>query len=80
MGAYEEFLAAKAVHDPATGIDDPVLTPFMGIGSEVYGAVEMGRYGIWFELKPSYFVQAVRNVAAASPFAENDLMTMQGDE
>lgn len=59
---------------------DVVLTPFMGIGSEVYGAVEMGRYGIGFELKPSYFVQAVRNVAAASPFAENDLMTMQGDE
>lgn len=59
---------------------DVVLTPFMGIGSEVYGAVEMGRYGIGFELKPSYFVQAVRNVAAASPFAENDLMVMQGDE
>lgn len=47
---------------------DVVLTPFLGIGSEVYSAVEMGRKGIGFELKPSYFAQAVRNIAAlASP-------------
>lgn len=42
---------------------DVVLTPFLGIGSEVWGAVEMGRYGVGFELKPSYFRQAVRNLA-----------------
>jgi len=42
---------------------DVVLTPFLGIGSEVYSAVEMGRRGIGFELKPSYFAQAVRNIA-----------------
>ncbi len=42
---------------------DVVLTPFLGIGSEVYGAVEMGRKGIGFELKPSYFKQAVKNIA-----------------
>jgi DNA modification methylase len=41
---------------------DVVLTPFLGIGSEVYAAVEMGRRGIGFELKPSYFVQAKRNI------------------
>lgn len=41
-----------------------VLTPFLGIGSEVYAAVEMGRKGIGFELKPSYFAQAVKNIAA----------------
>lgn len=40
-----------------------VLTPFLGIGSEVYCAVEMGRKGIGIELKPSYFTQAVRNIA-----------------
>lgn len=43
---------------------DVVLTPFLGIGSEVYSAVEMGRYGVGFELKPSYFRQAVKNIAA----------------
>ena len=42
---------------------DVVLTPFLGIGSEVYAAVEMGRRGIGFELKPSYFKQAVKNIA-----------------
>lgn len=41
---------------------DVVLTPFLGIGSEVYAAVEMGRRAIGFELKPSYFAQAVKNL------------------
>lgn len=41
-----------------------VLTPFMGVGSEVYCAVRMGRYGIGAELKPSYYRQAERNLAA----------------
>lgn len=40
-----------------------VLTPFMGVGSEVYGAVKLGRYGIGAELKPSYYRQAVKNLA-----------------
>ena len=44
---------------------DIVLTPFLGIGSEVFGAVEMGRFGVGFELKPSYFTQAVRNLKTA---------------
>jgi hypothetical protein len=44
---------------------DVVLTPFLGIGSEVFGAVERGRRGIGFELKPSYFAQAVRNLKDA---------------
>jgi len=42
---------------------DFVLTPFLGIGSEVYAAVEMGRRGIGIELKPSYFAQARKNIA-----------------
>lgn len=40
---------------------DTVLTPFMGIGSEVYQALKMGRNGIGFELKKSYFDIAVKN-------------------
>jgi hypothetical protein len=40
---------------------DTVLTPFMGIGSEVYQAVKMGRKGLGFELKESYYQQAKKN-------------------
>jgi DNA modification methylase len=42
-----------------------VLTPFMGVGSEVYSAVINGRKGIGIELKSSYYKQAQRNLAAA---------------
>lgn len=42
-----------------------VLTPFMGVGSEVYSAVMAGRRGIGAELKASYYKQAVRNLEAA---------------
>jgi hypothetical protein len=41
---------------------DTVLTPFMGIGSEVYSAVKMNRIGIGFELKESYYNTAKRNM------------------
>jgi DNA modification methylase len=43
-----------------------VFTPYLGIGSEVYQAVNMNRRGIGFELKESYFDLAVRNVRAAA--------------
>jgi len=42
--------------------NDVVFTPFLGIGSEVYGAVELGRKGLGIELKSSYFNQAVKNL------------------
>ena len=42
-----------------------VLTPFMGVGSEVYGAVRAERRGIGIELKASYYAQALKNVRAA---------------
>jgi hypothetical protein len=41
---------------------DVVFTPFLGIGSEVYAAVEMGRRGVGVELKSSYYQQAVKNI------------------
>jgi hypothetical protein len=44
---------------------ETVFTPFMGVGSEVYGAVINGRKGVGVELKDSYFVQATRNMEAA---------------
>lgn len=45
---------------------DKVLTPFMGVGSEVYGPVSLGRKGIGIELKDSYFKQAVLNLKNCS--------------
>ena len=39
------------------------IVSFMGVGSEVYGAVRAGRRGVGCELKPSYFKQAVHNLA-----------------
>jgi DNA modification methylase len=42
-----------------------VLTPFMGVGSEIYAALQHGRRAVGIELKPSYFQQAIKNVASA---------------
>lgn len=40
-----------------------VLTPFMGVGSEVYSPVSLGRKAIGIELKDSYFKQAKINLS-----------------
>lgn len=45
---------------------EKVLTPFMGVGSEVYSAVQLGRKGIGIELKSSYYKQAVLNCRSAN--------------
>lgn len=45
---------------------ETVLTPFMGVGSEVYGAVINGRRGLGIELKASYYRQAVKNLRSIS--------------
>lgn len=42
-----------------------VVTPFMGVGSEVFGAVLNGRYGLGIELKTSYYNQAKKNIPMA---------------
>ena len=49
-----------------------IVTPFMGVGSEVFAAVRMGRYAIGAELKPSYYVQAVRNLATVDAPVEEE--------
>jgi hypothetical protein len=56
---------------------DVVLTPFAGIGSEVYVAAELGRRGLGIELKPSYFAQAVRNLTALAERGEDLFRTME---
>lgn len=49
-----------------TNPDDVVLTPFMGIGSEVVTALENGRKAIGVELKDSYYKQAEKNARAVT--------------
>lgn len=56
-----------------------VLTPFMGVGSECYGAVINGRKALGIELKESYYNQAVRNLAEAKLEGTEDAMLF-GDE
>ena len=54
----------RAIH-LYTNKGDVVFTPFMGIGSELYQAVKMGRRGVGFELKESYYDIAKKNLASA---------------
>ena len=49
-----------------------VLTPFMGVGSEVYGAVINGRKGLGIELKESYYNQAIKNLSEANNESDQD--------
>ena len=48
-----------------TNENEVVLTPFMGVGSEVYSPVSLGRKAIGIELKDSYFNQAIENLKHA---------------
>jgi len=59
---------------------ETVLTPFMGVGSEVYAAVRAGRRAVGVELKPSYYKQAVKNVASALTDWENEQMPLYAGE
>lgn len=55
-----------------------VLTPFMGVGSEVYESVRQGRIGIGIELKASYYRQAVKNLDALNDatYAADELIAV----
>lgn len=59
---------------------ETVLTPFMGVGSECYGAVLNGRKAIGIELKPSYYRQAVRNLDSVQRVEDPMLIGMNTDE
>lgn len=67
-----------------TNAGERVLTPFMGVGSEVYEAVRLGRVGVGIELKPSYYEQALRNLDAVdvdtTETADADLFTPVDEE
>lgn len=49
-----------------------VLTPFMGVGSEVYSPVSQGRKAIGIELKDSYYKQAKINLSMAATRFDSD--------
>lgn len=51
---------------------ETVLTPFMGVGSEVYSPVSMGRNAIGIELKESYYKQAILNLETVYDRFKND--------
>jgi DNA modification methylase len=45
--------------------NEVILTPFMGVGSEVFSSVSMKRKAIGIELKDSYFKQSILNLKEA---------------
>ncbi|HUS00601.1 MAG TPA: DNA methyltransferase [Chitinophagaceae bacterium] len=49
-----------------------VFTPFMGVGSEIFSPVSMGRKAIGVELKESYYRQAVKNLKDVKNRFKND--------
>jgi DNA modification methylase len=53
---------------------ETVLTPFMGVGSEVYGAILNDRKAIGIELKPSFYRQAIRNLETVARDKEQELL------
>ena len=54
-----------------SNLGDVVLSPFMGIGSEGYGALRSQRRFIGIELKPEYWRQAIENLKGAD--AQSDM-------
>ena len=52
---------------------ETVLSPFAGIGSELYQALKMGRKAIGIELKLSYFNSAVKNLKNITAQPKMDL-------
>jgi DNA modification methylase len=60
---------------------DTILTPFMGVGSEVYGSLINQRKAIGIELKPTYYRQAVKNCEMALDYNEGqDQFALCADE
>jgi DNA modification methylase len=56
--------------------NEVVLTPFMGVGSEVYSPVSMGRKAIGIELKESYYKQAIMNLKEIKSRFEDNQKTI----
>lgn len=50
-----------------------VLSPFSGVGSEIFGAIKNSRKGIGIELKPTYFKQSCRNMEEVCKYIQEEL-------
>lgn len=59
-----------------SNLGETVFTPYMGVGSEVYIPVLLGRKGVGVELKPSYYRQSVKNVQSAAAGVKLDAENM----
>jgi DNA modification methylase len=60
---------------------ETILTPFLGIGSEAYMAVKLGRKAIGVELKPEYYQVAINNLKRAESESNiKDLFSQSGVE
>jgi len=57
-----------------------VFTPYMGIGSEAYYSLKMGRRAIGFELKKSYYDQAVKNMKSIDAEPKQNEIEFEWDE
>jgi hypothetical protein len=76
LDVIERFIQMRTVPG------EVVFTPFMGVGSEVFAAVQLGRLGVGAELKPSYYRQAVKNLEAVDSdrYDEATLFDELGDQ
>ncbi len=59
--------------------NDVVLSPFMGIGSEGYESIKLGRRFVGIELKPSYYRVAVKNLHAAAEAVRSTRLQLDFD-
>jgi hypothetical protein len=55
---------------------ETVFTPFMGVGSEVFGAVINGRLGVGSELKATYYRQAIKSLAKSAEYAHEQTLKL----
>lgn len=56
--------------------DEVVLSPFMGVGSDVFSPVSLGRKAIGIELKDSYYKQALININLADRRFKNEVESL----
>ena len=63
-----------------TNPGETVLTPFMGVGSEVYSALKNSRKGIGIELKQSYYRQALKNIQNIKNIEEQVSIDFESDD
>ncbi len=67
---FPEMLVRRIINCFTTSEDPSILDPFMGSGTTLLAARNLGRHGIGFELNPEYVKLAKERLAQASLFSE----------